>query len=164
MSFTPSNPLVYLVFLILSVLGPVDPVLNPCRVCFIPLSSMSSILCMYAGDFCWIKYSISMALDIQKKMNWRSGTRSEMLSRDSEAGSWLYNHTKTHIHRFDSVTMPSELVTAYSAPHDLKSVTRSKCTHVRIIRWNMILTAELASVPTPLSSPVRHRHRRQLMS
>lgn len=30
-----------------------------------------------------------MELDIQKKMVCRSGIRSEMLSRDREAGSWL---------------------------------------------------------------------------
>lgn len=50
--------------------------------------------------------------------------------------------------------MTSELVMAYSAPHDLR-VSHVQSAHVRIIRWNMILTAELASVPTPLSSPVR---------
>lgn len=37
-------------------------------------------------------------------------------------------------------------------------------TYEQIARWNVILTAELASGPSPLSSPKRHTDGRQLMS
>lgn len=33
-----------------------------------------------------------MELDIQKKIVCKSGTKSEILSRDREAGSWLQRH------------------------------------------------------------------------
>lgn len=36
-----------------------------------------------------------MELDIQKKMVCRSGTRSEMLSSEREAGSWLLRHAQS---------------------------------------------------------------------
>ena len=39
-----------------------------------------------------------MEFDIQKKMVCRSGIKSEILSRDREAGSWLLTHTHTHTH------------------------------------------------------------------
>lgn len=69
-------------------------------------SSSSSRLCMYSGHCCWVKYSSSMALDIQKRRCCRSGARPARDALAAEAGSGLPDR-KTASHTGASHTGPA---------------------------------------------------------